>query len=59
MEPFLYFNAASYYISLYRNEKCYSLKLNTFITVILNYIPFICVRVNGFIIILKFNSQTY
>lgn len=41
MEPFLYFNAASYYISLYRNEKCYSLKLNTFITVILIYIPFV------------------
>lgn len=30
MEPFLYFNAAGDYISLYRNEKCYSLKLNTF-----------------------------
>lgn len=56
MGPFLYFNAASYYISLYINEKCYSLKLNTFITVILTFHSFV---LNSFIIILKFNSQEY
>lgn len=44
MGSFLYFNAASYWISLYIIEKYYSLKLKTFTTVILNYIPFICVK---------------
>lgn len=57
MEPFLYFSAASYYTSLYINEKCYSLKLDTFITVSLSYIPFICVRVKAFIIVLKLTHK--
>lgn len=54
MKLFLNLNAAGYWIPLYINEKYLSLR-----SVVLNYISFKFVRVNVFIIIIKFNSQAY